>query len=169
MHKNIQFDSPIGKITAFCTENGISRIHIGALPAAIPIELTGNELLDRCRLQVNEYFAGQRKAFDLPLDWSSLKGFQSDVLRITLEIPYGEVLTYGDIAKRLGKPAASRAVGGALAQTGDYLLFPIKSAIRKYSLNLVGNDTAVKISKLGDTAGVIGACMLARSKMLSLI
>ena len=124
MHKNIQFDSPIGKITAFCTENGISRIHIGALPAAIPIELTGNELLDRCRLQVNEYFAGQRKAFDLPLDWSSLKGFQSDVLRITLEIPYGEVLTYGDIAKRLGKPAASRAVGGALAQNPLPILIP---------------------------------------------
>ena len=60
-------------------------------------------------------------------------------------------------------------VGGAVAQTGDYLLFPIKSAIRKYALNLVGNDTAVKLSKLGDTAGVIGACMLARSKMLSLI
>ena len=124
MHKNIQFDSPIGKITAFCTENGISRIHIGALPAAIPIELTGNELLDRCRLQVNEYFAGQRKAFDLPLDWSSLKGFQSGVLRITLEIPYGEVLTYGDIAKRLGKPAASRAVGGALAQNPLPILIP---------------------------------------------
>lgn len=124
MHKNIQFDSPIGKITAFCTENGISRIHIGALPADIPIELTGNELLDRCRLQVNEYFAGERKAFDLPLDWSSLKGFQSDVLRITLEIPYGEVLTYGDIAKRLGKPAASRAVGGALAQNPLPILIP---------------------------------------------
>lgn len=124
MHKNIQFDSPIGKITAFCTENGISRIHIGALPAAIPIELTGNELLDRCRLQVNEYFAGQRKAFDLPLDRSSLKGFQSGVLRITLEIPYGEVLTYGDIAKRLGKPAASRAVGGALAQNPLPILIP---------------------------------------------
>lgn len=124
MHKNIQFDSPIGKITAFCTENGISRIHIGALPADIPIELTGNELLDRCRLQVNEYFAVQRKAFDLPLDWSSLKGFQSDVLCITLEIPYGEVLTYGDIAKRLGKPAASRAVGGALAQNPLPILIP---------------------------------------------
>ena len=124
MHKNIQFDSPIGKITAFCTENGISRIHIGALPADIPIELTGNELLDRCRLQVNEYFAGERKAFDLPLDWRSLKGFQSGVLRITLEIPYFEVLTYGDIAKRLGKPAASRAVGGALAQNPLPILIP---------------------------------------------
>ncbi len=60
-------------------------------------------------------------------------------------------------------------VGGKVSQAGDYLLFPIKSAIRKYALNLVAHDTAVKISKLGVTAGVIGACMLARSKMLHLI
>lgn len=60
-------------------------------------------------------------------------------------------------------------LGGTVAQAGDYLLFPVKSAIRKYALNLVGGDTAVRISKLGDTAGVIGACMLARSKMLHIV
>jgi len=53
--------------------------------------------------------------------------------------------------------------------TGDYLLLPIKSAVKKYSLNLVNKDTTIKLSKLGDLAGVIGACMLARSKMLELI
>ncbi|HEY5593330.1 MAG TPA: ROK family transcriptional regulator [Paludibacter sp.] len=60
-------------------------------------------------------------------------------------------------------------IGGVVSIAGDYLLLPIKSAIKKYSLNLVSKDTAVKISKLGDSAGIIGACMLARSKMLGLL
>ncbi len=55
-------------------------------------------------------------------------------------------------------------IGGTLSQTGDYLLQPIKSAIRKYSLNLVNQDSTIVLSKLQDRAGVIGACMLARSR-----
>lgn len=60
-------------------------------------------------------------------------------------------------------------IGGVVSIAGDYLLLPIKSAIKRYSLNLVSKDTAIKISKLGDSAGVIGACMLTRSKMLGLL
>lgn len=60
-------------------------------------------------------------------------------------------------------------VGGSLAQTGDYLLLPIRSAVKRHSLNLVSRDTQIKLSKLGDNAGVIGACLMARSKMLGII
>jgi glucokinase-like ROK family protein len=60
-------------------------------------------------------------------------------------------------------------IGGSVARAGDCLLFPIKSAVRKHSLNLVGKDTVIKESILGDKAGVIGACLLARSKMLNMI
>ena len=60
-------------------------------------------------------------------------------------------------------------VGGSLAQTGDYLLLPVRSAVKRHSLNLVSRDTQIKLSKLGDNAGVIGACLLARSKMLGII
>lgn len=60
-------------------------------------------------------------------------------------------------------------IGGTLAQTEDFLLLPIKSAVKKYSLNLVSRDTTIKLSKLGEKAAVVGACMLARSKMLGLI
>ena len=56
-------------------------------------------------------------------------------------------------------------IGGTLSLTGDYLSQPIKTAIRKYSLNLVNKDSAIRTSKLGDKAGVVGACMLARSRM----
>lgn len=60
-------------------------------------------------------------------------------------------------------------LGGTLSQTGEYLSLPIKSAIRKYSLNLVSQDTEIKISKLGERAGIVGACLLSRSKLLGMI
>lgn len=60
-------------------------------------------------------------------------------------------------------------IGGTLAKAKDYILLPIKSAINKYSLILVSKDTKVKISKLGDKCGIIGACMLVRSKTLGLL
>lgn len=59
-------------------------------------------------------------------------------------------------------------IGGTLSLTGDYLLLPIKTAVRKYALNLISKDTGIILSKLGENAGVIGACMLARKKMLNL-
>lgn len=55
-------------------------------------------------------------------------------------------------------------IGGELAQTEDYILQPIRSAVRKYSLNLVNKDTALVLSKLQERAGIVGACMLARLK-----
>ena len=59
-------------------------------------------------------------------------------------------------------------IGGVLAQTGDSVLQPIKSAVRKYSLNLVNRDSAIVLSKLQDKAGVVGACLLARKCMFQL-
>ena len=60
-------------------------------------------------------------------------------------------------------------LGGTLAQAGDYINLPVQSAIRKYSLNLVSQDTEIKLSKLGEKAGVYGACLLSRSKLLGMI
>jgi predicted NBD/HSP70 family sugar kinase len=58
-------------------------------------------------------------------------------------------------------------LGGILASTGDYVRLAIKSALNKYSLTLVNSDTQLRISKLGERAGVIGGCLIARSKLLS--
>ena len=60
-------------------------------------------------------------------------------------------------------------LGGPLSETGEYLLLPIKSAVKKYSLNMVSRDTQIKLSKLGNTAGVLGACLLSRSKLLGML
>lgn len=60
-------------------------------------------------------------------------------------------------------------VGGKLSTAKDYLLLPIKSAVNKYSLNLVSKDTQIKLSKLGIKAGPLGACLLSRSRLLGLM
>lgn len=79
-----------------------------------------------------------------------------------------------EIGQKLGKQIAGLInifnpelviIGGTLSLTGDYITQPIKTAIRKYSLNLVNKDSAIATSKLKDKAGIIGACMLSRSRM----
>jgi predicted NBD/HSP70 family sugar kinase len=57
-------------------------------------------------------------------------------------------------------------LGGTLSQTGDIIRLPIKSALNKYSLSLVNNDTRLKMSKLGEKAGVMGGCLIARNNVL---
>lgn len=58
-------------------------------------------------------------------------------------------------------------LGGTMAQTGDYIRLPLKSALNKYSLSLVNNDSQLKMSKLGEKAGVIGGCLMARNKVFA--
>lgn len=103
---------------------------------------------------------------------------QEDILNAALKDDMLAIELIEEVGNTLGKHIAGLinlfnpelvVVGGAVAAAGDYLLLPVKSAIKKYSLNLVSSDTFVKLSKLGDEAGVIGACMLTRSKLLGLI
>ena len=63
------------------------------------------------RAQFTEYFAGQRTEFDLPLDRATGTAFQRQVWRALGDIPYGETISYGELARRIGQPAAVRAVG----------------------------------------------------------
>lgn len=83
----------------------------------------------------------------------------------------------GTIGENLGKGIALLInlfnpelviLGGSLAVTGEYIRLPIKSAVNKYSLSLVSNDTQLKMSKLGERAGIVGACLLVRNRMLAL-
>ena len=60
-------------------------------------------------------------------------------------------------------------LGGNVAETKEYLLLPVRSAIQKHSLNIINSDTTIKFSKLGDKAGTIGSCILSRSKLLGLL
>ncbi len=72
-------------------------------------------LLTEAIRQVEAYFAGERHAFDLPLDWSLVSGFPREVLReLASGVPFGAVVGYGDLAERVGQPGAAQAVGMAM-------------------------------------------------------
>lgn len=124
MTESTLFDSPIGTIEITCTSNGVSQVYLGARNHSFSAAQPTSSLLRESIKQVTQYLIGDRTIFDLPLDWSEIKGFQHDVLRLTCGIPFGKVLTYGQIATMLGKPAASRAVGAALGRNPMPLLIP---------------------------------------------
>ncbi|MEU6280576.1 methylated-DNA--[protein]-cysteine S-methyltransferase [Streptomyces sp. NPDC047028] len=80
-----------------------------------PVEDPGSPLLAEATRQVEEYLAGERHAFDLPLDWSLISGFNRQVLReLASGVPYGTVVGYGDLAGRVGQPGGAQAVGAAM-------------------------------------------------------
>ncbi|MBP8783252.1 MAG: ROK family protein, partial [Paludibacter sp.] len=104
--------------------------------------------------------------------------FLSDIIYATLAGDMLAIELVEEVGFTLGKYIAGLInllnpemviIGGLMAKTGDYLMLPIQSAIRKYSLNLIGSDTTLRLTQLGESAGVVGACMLARSKMLGII
>ena len=74
--------------------------------------------------QVRDYLDGNRTAFDLPLDMSLMTDFQRQVLMVALNIPRGTWLTYGEVAKMIGRPQAARAVGQALGHNPVPIVIP---------------------------------------------
>ena len=90
-----------------------------------------------------------------------------DVLSIELVANLGEKIGRGlAVLINIFNPELV-VLGGTLAETGDYIRLPIRSALNNYSLSLVNNDTQLHLSRLGVKSGVIGGCLIARSKLLS--
>jgi methylated-DNA-[protein]-cysteine S-methyltransferase len=117
-------DSPIGSLLVASTERGLVRVsfhserHEDVLDDLVmrisPRVLEAPERLDAVRRELDEYFEGDRRSFDLPLDWQLTRGFRSKVLHKLYEnVPYGETATYTEMAIDAGSPRAFRAAGSA--------------------------------------------------------
>lgn len=130
----IAIESPVGRLVVAETNGKISRLYLpGNTVGFVPGE---SPLLRRAARQLEEYFAGKRRTFDLPLllDGTS---FQVAVWQKLCEIPYGETVAYSDIARAVGRPAACRAVGGANNRNPLAIFIPCHRVIGK-SGGLVG-------------------------------
>jgi methylated-DNA-[protein]-cysteine S-methyltransferase len=84
--------------------------------ASEPAASAAQDHLDAAEEQLGAFYAGERRKFDLPLDLSGLTAYQRRVLQACAAIPYGEVASYGDLARRAGSPGAARAVGQVMAR-----------------------------------------------------
>lgn len=106
---SICFDSPIGAITVESTNEKITRLTIGQRSA----DAGSSKTLREAKKQLTAYFAGKLTRFDLPLDLQGTE-FQKAVWKQISKVSFGKTVSYADIAAKLGKPLASRAVGGAV-------------------------------------------------------
>ncbi|GAA1564144.1 methylated-DNA--[protein]-cysteine S-methyltransferase [Kribbella sancticallisti] len=104
-------DSPIGDLSLAVTDDGLCRLRFGAVDAGPALER--DDLLIAAQEQLKAYFAGELTAFDLPLAAPGGSEFERAVWQQLLRIPYGEMRTYGEVAKAVGDAGAARAVGVA--------------------------------------------------------
>jgi methylated-DNA-[protein]-cysteine S-methyltransferase len=127
-------DSPLGRLTLFVTPRGLVRVsypdepidaQLDELAASVsPRVMAAPERTDAVRRQLDEYFAGDRHDFEVPIDWHLLRGFRGQVLRATARIPFGAVSTYREIATEAGSPNAYRAAGNALGSNPVPIVVP---------------------------------------------
>lgn len=121
----IRMDSPLGRLELLARGGKIVNIEIekrgrlsndGEPDKASPV-------LDKARKQLAEYFAGKRKSFQVPV---SLEGtdFQKSVWSAVNDIPFGKVLSYGEVGHETGRPTAGRAVGGAVGANPVPIIIP---------------------------------------------
>ncbi len=121
-------ESPIGELTLFARDGRLVGVHFA--PGAPPADSrAGTEpVLEAAAAQLREYFAGERTAFDLPLELAGT-AFQQEAWRALAEIPYGETVSYGEQARRLGRPDAVRAVGAANGRNPIPIVLPCHRVI----------------------------------------
>lgn len=108
------------------------------------------------------------KPGDITMDDIIEAALNDDVLAIELIARVGESLGRGIAALINVLNPELVVLGGSLISTGDYLYLPIKTALNKYSLSLVNNDSQLKMSTLGERAGILGACLLVRNRLLEI-
>ena len=124
-------DTPIGDLLLAGDEQTLSLVGFpkGKMRRDPDPDWIYNEKpFEAVRQQLHEYFAGERKDFDLPLSLSGTE-FQLQVLEELQRIPYGETTSYGDIAKRIGRPKAVRAVGAANGRNPIPIIVPCHRVI----------------------------------------
>lgn len=114
---HILLPSPVGTLTLIAGQRGLSAIlweddDPARVPTGDSAENADHPVLREAARQLTDYFAGRRRAFDLRLDFRGTD-FQKAVWAALLTIPFGETRSYGEIARAIGRPGASRAVGAA--------------------------------------------------------
>jgi methylated-DNA-[protein]-cysteine S-methyltransferase len=163
------YASPLGALTIQVGPRGVFDL---SFPRGTPLldpDARDEAALADVTSQLDEYFAGERRAFDLELDLRGTE-LQLDVWRRLLEIPYGTTLSYSELARRAGRPDVVRAVGAAVGQTPVPIVVPCHRVIGKdgtltgYGGGLHRKQTLLELEHL--TAGVAPAAWAFRQLTL---
>lgn len=125
--------SPVGKLKLVASDKGLVAIlwendKPSRVPLTASMEHGQQKILVEVERQLNQYFAGERQSFSLPLDMKGTS-FQKDVWEALLSIPFGETRSYGQLAKQIGRSSASRAVGAANGRNPISIVVPCHRVI----------------------------------------
>ncbi|HEX5938315.1 MAG TPA: methylated-DNA--[protein]-cysteine S-methyltransferase [Actinomycetota bacterium] len=133
-------ESPVGELLLAVTPRGLAYVAFedeerDELLARFARELSPRILehpaaTDEVRRQLDEYFDGARTRFDVKLDRRLMRGIARDVLSATARVPFGRTTTYGQLATKIGRPRASRAVGNALGSNPIPIVVPCHRVLR---------------------------------------
>lgn len=160
-HKFKTMPSPVGALTLVASDAGLTailwendrpgRVKLGAME-----EAPDHPLLIEAERQIRDYFAGERTSFSVPLDFRGTD-FQKSVWAALLTIPFGETRSYGEIARQIGRPGASRAVGAANGRNPLSIIAPCHRVIgTNGALTGFAGGLAAKEALLGMERGVKG-------------
>ena len=134
-HFRATVDSPVGALSLIATDDALVALvwrlqGLSRIPVEQAIENPKHPILRESMRQLREYFAGTRREFELPLEFRGTD-FQRSVWAALLEIPYGETVSYGELARRIDRPSAFRAVGAANGQNPLAIVVPCHRVIGK--------------------------------------
>lgn len=161
-----RLDSPLGPLWVAITPKGVATIHYGAEPPESElrrlVRIYGPGVVPDHRRssplarELDQYFRGRRRTFDIGADLAGLTPFQRQVLAQTAKIPFGDLLTYRTIAKRIGNEKASRAVGGAVGANPVPIIVPCHRVVATdgslggYAGGLEAKRTLLAIERPGE-------------------
>lgn len=133
-------DSPLGTLLALASERGLLMLSyadesvdakLQRVAARIsPRILEAPARLDGVRRELDEYFGGTRRRFEIPIDWSLISGYARTVLERTDRIPYGSSLSYSEVSAEVGNPRGARATGNALGSNPIPIVIPCHRVTR---------------------------------------
>jgi methylated-DNA-[protein]-cysteine S-methyltransferase len=118
-------NSPVGTLKIQCTSSHVVLIHFVNEPG---LENDSTELLDKCIIQLDEYFEGKRRDFDLPLSQQG-SSFQTNVWEHLLKIPFGKTISYLQLSKQIGDVKAIRAIAAANGKNNLAIVVPCHRVI----------------------------------------
>lgn len=130
MKKVFYYETKIGKIAIVENKEKITNIYTYDKISSQDIDVIETPLIKEAAKQLEEYFCGKRKSFDFPIDPKGTD-FQKKVWRELQNTPYGETLSYKDIAERIGNPKAARAIGMANNKNPILIIIPCHRIIGK--------------------------------------
>ncbi len=128
--------SKIGPLLISISDEGISGLELprpgqkAHTSDEIPLTEGQRKIFGQATDQIDQYFRGERRTFELPLVWDNMGAFQRKVLKATLAIPHGKTSSYGKIASKVGSPKAYQAVGTALAKNPLPILIPCHRVLK---------------------------------------